>query len=494
MNAKLLLASVLLIGMLVVQGCTCPPEPKPVACGPVGDMTSKMEFPTCNRVTVEKTAPRQVIAGADFNYTIKVTNKNRTAVNDVVLVETLPAGIRFKSATPMPATTGAVYRWNLGNMAAGSSQNIVITGSALKTGDLVTCSEILVKPDTMCMTLAAIEPRLDVTLTGPADMVVCDPITYKIIVKNSGTGQVCNVVVKDNLPEGMTALDGSTSVTRNFGNLAPGQSRELAIDARVDKTGRYINRATASADNGLLASSSEVATLFRTPVLVVTKSGPSTEFVGKELTYSINVQNTGDAVSKNTVLTEQIHRGTHFKSASNGGKLSSSYVMWQLGDLQPGEKKSVTVTVVPSEKGTITTMATAKAYCAESSQSLTTVVKGIPAILLECVDMEDPIRIGNNETYEIRVTNQGSEIGTNIVVKCELPAELEFVSADGPTAASAQGRNISFAPLPTLNAGATAVFKVVAKGLNVGDVRFMVNLKSDQMTTSAMETESTHIY
>jgi len=497
MNTRLwILASVLLIAVMVVQGCTCPSkpaEPKPVACGPVGNVSAKMEFPTCSKVTVEKTAPRQVISGADFQYTIKVTNKTKTAVSDVALAETLPSGFRFKSATPTPVS-GSTYRWNLGNMPAGSSQTIIITGTALKTGDLVTCTEVILKPEQLCMTLAAIEPRLEVAIVGPTDMVVCDSITYKITVKNAGTGQACNVSVKDVLPPGMKALDGNNTVVKNFGNLAPGQSRELTIDARVEKSGRYANSAKAMADGGLTASSSEVNTMFRTPILVVTKAGPGMEYVGKELTYSITVKNNGDAVSKNTVLTEQIHRGTHFQSATNSGKLESSYVIWQLGNIPPGESKTVSLTVVPSEKGAVTTLATAKAWCAESSASATTMVKGIPAILLECIDLEDPIKIGEKETYEIRVTNQGSENDTNIVVKCELPAELEFVSGDGPTVASADGRKISFAPLATLNPGATAVFKVVVKGVNAGDVRFMVNLTSDMMTTPAMETESTHVY
>ena len=39
-----------------------------------------------------------------------------------------------------------------------------------------------------------------------------------------------------------------------------------------------------------------------------------------------------------------------------------------------------------------------------------------------------------------------------------------------------------------------ATYKVVVKGVAVGDVRFKVSLTSDQMTKPAEETESTHIY
>jgi len=122
------------------------------------------------------------------------------------------------------------------------------------------------------------------------------------------------------------------------------------------------------------------------------------------------------------------------------------------------------------------------------------VVKGIPAILLECVDLADPIEVGAQETYVITVTNQGSADGTNIVVACTLPPEEQFVSASGPTKETVRGRQVTFAPLKSLAPKAKATYRVVVKGAKPGDVRFKVSLTSDQMTSPAGETESTHIY
>ena len=121
-------------------------------------------------------------------------------------------------------------------------------------------------------------------------------------------------------------------------------------------------------------------------------------------------------------------------------------------------------------------------------------MKGVPAILIECVDDPDPIEVNGNVTYTITVTNQGTAMGTNIAVECTLPAELEYVSSDGPTKARAEGQTVSFTPLASLAPKAEAVYKVTAKGVGVGDVRFRVQMKSDQMESPVMETESTHIY
>ncbi len=142
----------------------------------------------------------------------------------------------------------------------------------------------------------------------------------------------------------------------------------------------------------------------------------------------------------------------------------------------------------------MTNAATATAKCTRDSDEATVVVEGIPAILLETIDLADPIEVGANETYVITVTNQGSADGTNIRVTATLPAEQEYVSSEGPTRATAEGRAVTFAPLARLAPKADAVYRVTVRGVKAGDVRFKVELTSDQMSSPAMETESTHIY
>ena len=97
-------------------------------------------------------------------------------------------------------------------------------------------------------------------------------------------------------------------------------------------------------------------------------------------------------------------------------------------------------------------------------------------------------------TYEIIVTNQGSADGTNIAVTCTLSPEQGYVSATGLTQATVDGQVVRFAPLPSLDPKAKATYRVVAKAVKAGDVRFTVSMISDQQTIEVKETESTHQY
>jgi hypothetical protein len=72
-------------------------------------------------------------------------------------------------------------------------------------------------------------------------------------------------------------------------------------------------------------------------------------------------------------------------------------------------------------------------------------------------------------------------------------AETVGAAAEAAKAA-VEGKTVTFAPLPSLVPKATATYQVVVRGMKAGDVRFGVELTSDQMTSPATETESTHIY
>lgn len=84
--------------------------------------------------------------------------------------------------------------------------------------------------------------------------------------------------------------------------------------------------------------------------LVVDKAAPATVKQGENLTYTITVENKGDATAKNVVIKDTLPEGVEFKSANNEGKMVDGTITWNIGELAAGEKKTVTVVVsVPSD-------------------------------------------------------------------------------------------------------------------------------------------------
>jgi hypothetical protein len=81
-----------------------------------------------------------------------------------------------------------------------------------------------------------------------------------------------------------------------------------------------------------------------------------------------------------------------------------------------------------------------KGLVAEKEQPV--LVEGIAAILFQVADTVDPVELGGETIYDVRVVNQGSKAASNVRMAVELPAELKPLAAEGPTRYSVQGNVI----------------------------------------------------
>lgn len=462
-------------------------------------LVSEKAFPTGQRATsvllMERRAPVEVRAGAQMLYSVTITNITHVPLADVVLTEQYPASMTVAGVSPQPTqSAGGRGSWTIPTLAPGQSTTIRVSGVAGAAGESVTGCATVTFSAAICSTTPVVEPRLALTKSAPAEVLLCDEIAYRLVVTNTGTGIARQVRVEDALPNGLTSTEGRAALSFDGGDLAPGQSREFTFRARASATGSFTNTARA-AEAGGRAVEASATTMVRVPKLVLSKRGPDVRFIGRPLEYEITVQNSGDAPAVNTIVTDTLPgAAARFVSADQGGQYSGGRVTWSLGTLAPGEQRTVRVVLTPTQRSMLRNEASAQAVCANAAAAAATEIKGVPAILLEVVDVHDPIEIGSEETYEISVVNQGTADGTNIVVQCELPPQQDYLSARGPTTARESGRVITFEPLPVLAPKARAVFTINSRGTTAGDTRFKVTLKSDQMDSVAEETESTHVY
>ena len=125
---------------------------------------------------------------------------------------------------------------------------------------------------------------------------------------------------------------------------------------------------------------------------------------------------------------------------------------------------------------------------------IVTRVEGLSAILVELVDTEDPIEVGAETTYEIRITNTGSKSETDIRLVCMIPDKMQFKSAQGPSRHQDEGKEIVFDPLPKLAPRADAIYRVTVKALAPGDCRFKAQITSTNLVEPVIEMESTRVY
>lgn len=475
------------------------PAPKAAAPKPASGR-SVAYFPSGRRdssvLMVERVMPSQVVVGQEFDADIIVTNYSDLTYDNVVLSDICAQNFKLVSATPPPASSAnGVNKWNLGTIAPGESKTVKIRGVATSPGALKNCLT-LDFTSAACLATDVIAPKLALALEATPEVLVCDPIKLTYTVTNTGSGNATNVVINQKLPEGLTTVDGKTSVTTVPVTLEPNKPQKFEILVKASKAGTVSNTASATADNGLKADGAAVSTKVLKPVLTIKKTGPATVFLGRTATYEIVVTNTGDGDAKGAVIDDPIPAGAKFSSATAGGALVGNTVSWKLGDLKPKDSKTVSVTIVPADVvSTLKNVSTARAYCADAvSATAETAVKGIPALLLEVVDDPDPIEVNGTTTYTIEVTNQGTATATNVKIVSTLEDSQDFVAAGGATKGAANGKVVTFDPLPSLAPKGKAVWTVKVKAVKEGDIRFKTAMTADQLTRPVEETESTNQY
>ncbi|MHC4072685.1 MAG: hypothetical protein ACYSWW_23210 [Planctomycetota bacterium] len=450
----------------------------------------------CGVVQLDKTMPKEVGLNKAFSYSIKVTNLTNTTLTDIIITEDLPDNFKFLSANPSAKEDeNKLLFWEIPTLGPKGIKQITVSGQATYVDSLKYCTTVITPVIPACASVQVIQPELKLTKTAPAEVLLCDPIQVRYIVTNSGTGYVQNVKIVENLPAGLKTTAGRSEVVFDAGTLMSGQSQQFSVELRATQIGEYISSAVATSTTGLRTESSATNTAVGQPILAIRKTGPERQYIGRPITYEITVTNKSDVSARNTVIEDIIPEGVVSVKGTAGAKLMGPKLVWELGTLEPDASKTVRLSLTPTAAGTVINSASASAYCAEAvTSTVRTSVTGISAVLMEVVDVEDPVRVGNRATYVIRVKNQGSAPATNVRIACILEDNYRYISSAGATASSLEGSTVRFFPLGTLAPQAEVAWRVIVEAVRPGDVRFKAIMNVDQLTRPVEETESTHLY
>ncbi len=465
---------------------------------PDGYHASGMAFPTgdvnSSAIMVHQVMPHEVSLNQEFEFEYHLCNLTDGTLQNVVLQVEDTSNLRFVSADPAwSGQTGGQYLWALGDLGPRESMMVTVRAMAESVGIASDCISVSYN-NVLCAQTNVVQPALSLTKTATEQAMLCEDIVYVFEVRNTGTGVARNVRLRDSFPDGVTA-GGDSSIDVAIGDLASGEAKRVTINARASRTGSFDNSATAVADGGLSADSGIANTVVVQPALEITSDCTDRQFIGRNFTHSYTIRNTGNGDCDDTMVAISLPAGAEFVRASSGGTLNGSTVNFNLNGVPAGAQRTVSVTMRSTQAGDFCTTATASCACADSvTEQCCTAIRGIPAILLEVIDIEDPIEVGGQETYVITVTNQGSAPDTNIRIAVTLPPQQEFVSAGGATNGTNSGRDITFAPLASLAPGARAEWRVVVRAADEGDVRFAVEMTSDELTSPVRETEATNLY
>lgn len=432
-----------------------------------------------------KSMPREAHLGEEFASDLTITAMACAA--NVVVRDSVPGNAAYVRSEPAGTMEGGQLIWKLGDMTAGQVIKAKIWLKANKEGGITNCATVSADPRVCAATFVG-KAVLTITKTGPQTAQLGADVTYNVVVKNTGNTVAHDVVVTDPVPEGMTGQP----VTSRIGDLAPGASKSIPVTFKANKRGKICNTATVNSSNAGKADAEACTTIVQ-PGLKVVKTGTKEQFLTRNATYEIKVSNTGDTALTGVVVTDTAPAGTSVVSASAGGQVKGNTVTWNTGELKAGEEKTYSVVLTSRTAGNLcnnVTVATAQGL-RETSQACT-VWRGVSALLLEKADNPDPIQVGENTTYTVKVTNQGTADDTAVKVVVEFPAEIDPVSASNGGVVN--GKTVTFPAYPRLAPKQAFEYSIVARGARAGDARVKFIRTSDGIPAPTTAEESTRVY
>ena len=355
--------------------------------------------------TVDKTKAN---VGDELTYTITVKNaRGAVAASNIVVEDTLPNGLKFVNSNPSPTSqNGQKLTWTISSIAAGGAATITLKVKASEAGTYANTATIsgtnksgttgnveVVKPEQ-----PPTEPNLSITKTTDAkDVKVGDPFDYTITVKNTGTGNASNVVVKDTLPDGLEFVNSNPSPTSRNGqkltwtipSIAAGASTTItltvkAVNATPEGTDGYTNTAYIEGKENTPGTAPAV------PVgnaLTLTKTANVQKVnVDEIFSYTLKVKNVSESDATDVEVEDVLPDSLKFYAESVSGHSgiyqfeqdaqNPQVLKWTFGTIPAGEEVTITLRVKAISAGTVKNSASIVGVTEVKSEDVSIVTPG----------------------------------------------------------------------------------------------------------------------
>lgn len=473
---KAVIAITIVCLVYLASGCASVEKPKPA---PEPSLLPR----------ISTVAPEVVNEGETFLSTIKITSRESFAL--VKARMRIPKGIQYVKSEPSAKKEGELLTWTFPWMDANEVKTIKVWLKALKEGTYMPCASVQAFPRA-CFTVKVTKPKISITKTGPEVAALGESVTFNIVVKNEGNGVAKDVVVVDTVPKGLSHDSGKKQLTFKLGDMNPETSKTISVKLKAIERGKHLNLASVKTSNAG-QSKDDAPIVVKLEDFEITKKGMEKQYLGKKADYVINVKNVGDTTLDLQVV-DYAPSGTTIVKAQDAAVTTSTKATWNIASLAPGASESFKVTLTSRVPGVHRNSAKVSSKSSSKSDGQDTLWEGFAAILFEVVDTNDPLQVGEETTYIIRVTNQGTKQDNNIVVTAVFPKEIKPIETSGDTKGKIEGQKVTFEACKVLEAKKSITLKVNAKGAVIGDGRLKFNLTSDLIKKPVVEEESTHVY
>jgi uncharacterized repeat protein (TIGR01451 family) len=395
--------------------------------------------------------------GATVTYRISVSNAGPDTATNAKVTEILPAGLQFVSATPSQGIYAAGSGvWLVGSVATGTPATLDIVAKVTGTAPISNTAAILSSDqfdgngaNNTSATVTITPQYHDLAMTKTVDISnpnIGQNVVFTLTVNNLGPSAATSVVVRDQLPAGLTFVSATpssgtyvpaTGLWSGIASIANGSSATLAITARFDGPSQITNLASIQSsdrpdpnslnDSASVAVPSQIADLIITKTSDLAKANP-----GQNVVFTIKAENTGPNQATNVRINDALPAGLTLVSAvPNQGTYTAP--TWDVGTLDNASIATLTITAIFSSATAVTNTAALLSFDqfdptgGNNGASAQVQPTTADLALAKTVSNASP-NVGSIITYTITVNNTGADSATGVSINDLLPAGLNYTS------------------------------------------------------------------
>ncbi len=451
------------------------------------------------QLSVETIGPRQISVGKESSFEISILNTGDVSADDVMLYVDLPPWADVLGAEVSVGSTysanageaGGAFRWKIGSVPAASQERLVLSIMPRESRPFDLGVQWDCRPVASQTMIEVQEPKLDVTLEGPREVMYGEKQIFKLRLANTGTGDAENVMIVlqpigtgDNQP-----------VSHKLGLIEAGKEKNIEVELTARQVGNLLVKVEVRADAGIHVELAEKV-LVRRAGLQLDLRGPNVQYVGTVAKYRIRVHNPGTAPAKNVQLSVDIPAGAKYLSGVDGSRVEANgtKLIWNLERLEEGSERIFVINCSLGLPGAarMKVVSTAEGDLIASTSAATR-VEAMADLVLDVKDPSGPVPVGGDALYELRIRNRGTKTAKNVQVVTYFSNGIEPLEANGCPHQIRSGQ-VTFSPIPSVAAGEDVVLTIRARAETAGNHIFRTEVHCRASGSRLVSEESTLFY
>ena len=294
---------------------------------------------------------------------------------------------------------------------------------------------------------------------APAQVALGDEFSYDLVA--TAECDVADVVIVEKLPAGAKYVSSEPAgtadgqkLTWTIPSMSRGEAKTIKVTLKAEKEGELVNCATVTATPQVC-----VSTFVGRAALAIKKTTTKeTVGLGEMVAFNIEVSNTGTAMAKNVVVTDPVPEGF----VAEGGRKELTF---EVGDLGPGQTRSIPVSFKADQRGRICNVATAASANTPKAEAEACVTVQKTEVKLFKMTDDKALFVNKRATYTLLITNTGDTDLAGLTLSDVAPDDTRVVAAPDATI---NGNTVTWTGV-SLGKGQSKTYQVVLTSPSPGN-------------------------